>query len=310
MKNLVLKIACVVAAILVWIQVAATTIVDADVKLPVEVVALDEGLTIAGNILPTVVSVRLRAPKLAVVAHDYFGMSLGNVEVDLADWGPEPSRNYEFSPADVRTEAEVISPVSPLGFPLRVDHADTRRLRVHVPLLGRLPGDRLLLGPVTVVPDSLDVTGPRRYFSGIDSLSTEGIKLAELKQTLVRDLPLIPPPAPLRPAGQSVTVTVPVVALAERVLANVPVMALIGRQPGEAGISPPVCDVLVRGPADSVAALSPARLAVTVLVSDLEPGIHELGGEVQCPDWVVSVEIEPEVFRVLVGEPEAAGGDQ
>ena len=43
------------------------------------------GHTIAGNTLPTVTGVRVRAAKLAIVAHEYFGLPLGRVEVDLAD---------------------------------------------------------------------------------------------------------------------------------------------------------------------------------------------------------------------------------
>jgi YbbR domain-containing protein len=277
--------------------------------MPVVVSGLGDQLTIAGNALPSATEVRVRAPKLAVVAHQYLGIALGRVEVDLSDWAAQPARNYEFSPLDVDTEAEVVAILSPDRFPLRVDHEDSRRLPIRVPLRGRLAADRRLAGEVTVEPDSLDVTGPRRYFAGVDSLGTEAIDLASIDRTLVQEMPLIPPPAPLAVPVSTVKVTVPVVALAERVLANVPVIALIGRQQGEAGISPPVCDVMVRGPADSVAALSPARLSVTVLVSDLEPGTHQIAGEVQCPDWVLDVRIQPEVFMVLVGETAPAGGE-
>ncbi len=175
MKNLFLKIACVVAAILFWILVAANTIIEADVGLPVLVVGLGDGLTTAGSTVPSVTGVRVRAPKLAVVAHEYLGMPLGRVEVDLADWQPVRNQNYEFSRADVRAEAEVVSLLPPERFPLRVDHEDTRRLPVRVPVRGRLAEDRRLGGAVTTVPDSLDVTGPRRYFAGIDTLFTEAV---------------------------------------------------------------------------------------------------------------------------------------
>jgi hypothetical protein len=32
--------------------------------------------------------------------------------------------------------------------------------------------------------------------------------------------------------------------------------------------------------------------------------VHEIAGEVQHPDWVVSVQLEPAMFMVLVGEPD------
>ena len=304
MKNLFLKIACVIVAVLVWIQVAAITMVEADVGLPLQVVGLADGLTIAGNTVPAISRVRVRAPKLSVMAHKYFGVSLGRVDLDLGGQGPGPTTLQELKEADVRTGAEVITLLPPVRLPLRLDHEDTRRLPVRVPLHGELPDDRRLAGPVVTRPDSVSVTGPRRYFAGIDSLLTEAVDLSSLNETLDRDLSLIPPPSPLEPAVESITVTVPVVQLGERVLANIPVIPLVESHLGEAGISPPVCDVLVLGPADSVAALSPARLSVTVPVSDLAPGVYEIAGQVQSPDWVLSVQLTPEVFMVLVGEVE------
>ena len=310
MKNLFLKIACMVVAVLVWILVAGTTMVEADVGLPLQVVGLADGLTIAGNTVPDISRVRIRAPKLSVMAHNFFGVSLGSVDLNLSGWEPGPAEPYEFKEADVRTSAEVITLLPPVRLPLRLDHEDTRRLPVRIPLRGNLPENRGLAGPITVLPDSVDVTGPRRYFAGIDSLTCEAVDLNPASETLVRDLALIPPPSPLALAVGSVKVTVPVVLLAERVLANVPVIPLVESHLGEAGISPPVCDVLVRGPADSVAALSPVRLTVTVPVSDLAPGVYEIPGQVQHPDWVLGVQLEPEVFMVLVGEVGALEGER
>jgi len=303
-KNFFLKLACVILAVLVWIQVAAITMVEADVGLPLQIVGLADGLTIAGNTVPEISRVRVRAPKLSVLAHKYFGVSLGRVDLDLGGQGPGPANLQELKETDVRTGAEVITLLPPVRLPLRLDHEDTRRLPVRVPVRGNLPDNRRLVGPVVSLPDSVDVTGPRRYFAGIDSLLTEVVDLSTVSETLVRDLPLIPPPSPLELAVESVVVTVPVVRLGERVLANIPVIPLVESHLGEAGISPPVCDVLVLGPADSVVTLSPARLSVTVPVSDLAPGVYEIAGQVQHPDWVLSVQLTPEVFMVLVGEVE------
>ena len=91
MKNLFLKIACMVVAVLVWILVAGTTMVEADVGLPLQVVGLADGLTIAGNTVPDISRVRIRAPKLSVMAHNFFGVSLGSVDLTLRGWEPGPA---------------------------------------------------------------------------------------------------------------------------------------------------------------------------------------------------------------------------
>jgi len=307
-KHLFLKIACFVAAIVIWIQVAATTTIEADVNLPLEVVGLAEGLTTAGSALPPQGQVRLRTSKLSLLLHEYLGRSLGAVQIDLTNAQPGPPVLYELQESDVRTEAEVVAMMPRVRLPLRVDYEETRRLPVRVPLRGRLPADRLFAGDLAIRPDTVAVTGPRRFFSGLDSLVAEPVDRSPLQRPLVRDLALVAPPSPLRAAVASVSVTIPLAVLTERVLANIPVIPLAESHLGEPGGAPPVCDVLVRGPEDSVAALLPARLTVTVPVGGLRPGVHQIRGQVQAPDWVVSIALEPATFMVLVGDP-APGGE-
>ncbi len=300
MRNLTLKIACVVVAVLVWIQVAATTMMEADVGLPMEIVGLGEGWTVEGSALPDAANVRLRAAKLALLANDYLGVPMGSIQMDLASFQPGPPVLYVLKESDVRTDAEVVTLLPPVRLPLRIDWQDRRRLPVRIPLRGQMPVDRMLAGAVTSVPDSVVVSGPRRYFRGVDTLATEPVNLAELSVTLSHDRPLVPPPAPLTLATSSVRVTVPVTRLDERVVANVPVLAESSGQAQQAGVSPPVCDVLVRGPADSVSALTPAQLRVTVPVAGLAAGMHQVIGRVQYPDWVIAVRLEPEAFMVIL----------
>ena len=300
-KNLILKLACLLAALIIWTLVAGTTMVEADVGLPLEVVGLADGLTIEGSTLPDLGLARLRTSRLRLLAHQYLGRSIGSVRLDMTGLQPGPPLFLELKDADLRAEAEVLAILPPMRLRLQLDWQETRRLPVGVPLTGQLPADRLLGGPVVARPDSLDVTGPRRFFADVDSLVTEPVDLSGLQRTLVRDLPVLAPPKPLRADVGSVQVTVPVTQLAMRVLANIPVRPLMEEGLGETGVSPPVCDVTVRGPADSVAALSPARLRVHVPVSGLPPGVHRVQGLVQHPDWVVSIQLEPASFMVLMG---------
>ncbi|MBD3222706.1 hypothetical protein GF314_15845 [bacterium] len=303
MRNLTLKIACVVVAILVWIQVASTTMVEADVSLPMEIVGLGEGWTVDGSALPEEGRARLRVAKLSLLAHQYVGWQLGTVQVNLANYRPGPPELYVIKESDVRTEAEVVTLLPPIRLPLRIDWRDEHRLPVQVPLRGQLPGDRMLAGPVSVDPDSVLVTGPRRYFQGVERVETETVELDDLDQSVDRELDLVPLPQPLEAARRSVRVEIPVTPIDERVVANVPVVTTDGGDGRVTGISPPVCDILVRGPADRVAALSPTELAVTIPVDGLEPGVHRLVGEVTHPDWVIAVRVEPEAFMVIVDRP-------
>ncbi len=302
MKNVLLKVGCLVVAVLVWIQVAATTMIESDVSLPLEVSGLADTLTVDGSNLPESGRARLRTTKLSLMAKQYLGISLGSIAIDLSSKTAGPPVIHQLNEADVRTDAEVVGLLPPVRFPLRVDVQQTRRLPVRAAVRGRLPSDRVLAGPVSVRPDTVAVSGPRRFFAGLDSLVTETVDLGSLQRAVTREVPLLPPPRPLVLATEKVTVTVPVARLEERVLANVPVLVLAESDLGEPGVSPPVCDVLVRGPADSVAAMRPERLLVSVPVTDLGPGVHQVRGQVQHPAWVSSVEVTPAVFMVLIGD--------
>jgi hypothetical protein len=300
-KSLILKLACFLAALMIWALVAGTTLVEADVGLPLEVAGLADGLTIEGSTLSDLVLVRLRASRLRLLAHQYLGRSIGSVRFDVTGLQPGPPLFPPLKDADVRAEADVLAILSPTRLRLQLDWQETRRLPVRVPLTGRLPADRLLGGPVVVRPDSLDVTGPRRFFADLDSLVTQPLDLAGLQRTLTRDLAVAPPPKPLQATAASVQVTVPVTQLTMRVLPNIPVRLRIEDDIGDVAVLPSFCDVTVRGPADSVAALAPGRLSVTVVVSDLTPDAHHVPGLVQHPDWVVSIQLEPANFMVIMG---------
>lgn len=307
MRNLTLKIACLAVAILVWIQVAATTMVEANVSLPLNVVGLGEGLTVAGSDLPAERRARLRLSKLWLLAHQYFGWELGSVQVNLSGFAAGPPQVYVLKDTDVRTDAEVVTLVPPVRLDLRVDRQVSRALPVRIPLRGQVPADRMLIGPVTAAPESVLVSGPARYFARLVELTTETLELNDLDAGEVREVALVAPPAPLELARTTVRAELSVVSVDERIIANVPVLARADAERPVAGISPPVCDIMVRGPADSVAGLSPAALQVTVPVLGLDPGVHRVTGEVVHPDWVIAIRLDPESFMVIV---DGGGNDQ
>jgi hypothetical protein len=126
MNRIGLKIACLVAAIVIWIQVASTTVSEADLRLPIAVVNLPAGLAISGAKVPAEAVVRVRAAKLRVIAHKYLQQPLGRIEVDLANRQPGTTFLYEITPADVRTEQEVVAVLPPARLPLRLDRQDQR----------------------------------------------------------------------------------------------------------------------------------------------------------------------------------------
>ncbi len=306
MNRLGLKLACVALAIVIWVQVASTTDTEATLALPVELVNLPPQYTSAGSEVPRLIDVRLYGSKLRLLAHKYLNRQVGRVQIDLADVQPAPSYSYNVSRSDVHIELHTdlrvrgVAPGATLR--LRIDEQVARRLPVAIELTGHLPADRLFLEPISAKPDSIELAGPARFLAGISVVPTAPIELDQLDQSVTIEQELVSPEPLLVPMPSVVELQVRIARVEDRTLSNVPVILLVDAGQPPAAVSPPVADVMVRGPADSVNALVPARLAVTIPLSGLAENIYRLSGQVDHPDWLQVVALEPEQFMVIIGD--------
>ncbi len=307
MNRIGLKISCLLAAVLIWVQVAATSVVEQTADLPLQLSGLATDLTVAGSDIPRKVPVRLRGAKLSLLTHTYFNRYVGEVRLSLADREAGPAFSYQLTEADVISDLEVVRMVADTRVRLRIDEAWTRRLPVVLRLRGEWPEGVGLLDTPWVDPDSVTVTGPSRFFTGLEAVRTEGIDRQRQDQTAALDLDLVPPHEHLRMAPERVVAHLGLAPLEERTLANVPVIPLVDAGWPEVGISPPVADMMVRGVADSVRALTVSRVAVTVAVGNRSEGIYVLPGRAEHPSWLTVLGLAPHEFRVIVGNPPLEG---
>jgi YbbR domain-containing protein len=307
MNRIGLKLACLVVSIVIWIQVASTTTTEATLRLPVTLVNLPPGTTVAGSEIPQTVAVRLQGSKLRLLTHSILNRVAGHVVIDLEGYQAGETVIHDIAPSDVRSELKAAAVTPPVRLRLLLDREVTRVVPVRVRLQGQLRGSWQLLEPVAAVPDTAAVTGPQRFMVGLDSVATQPLDLDRVDQSARLERTLVLPSPYLVAEPARVTVVVTVARVEGRTLANIPVVPLVDADQGEVAISPPVADVMVRGPADSIRALVPARISVTVAVGGLEEGIHHLRGQVTHPDWLELVAVEPEVFMVVVGDlPQAS----
>jgi len=112
---------------------------------------------------------------------------------------------------------------------------------------------------------------------------------------------LVAPNQSLVLARKTAQVSLRVAQLEDRTLANIPVIPLVDAGQPDVGISPPLADVMVRGVADSVRALTRSRFSITVPVGDLAEGVYFLPGQVDYPAWLTLIGLDPPEFQVIVG---------
>jgi len=310
MNRLGLKLACFVAAVVIWIQVASTTTTVATLQLPLEITNLPESATVAGSEdVPKSVSVRVRGSKLRVLAHSYLNRKVGRVVVDLEGFQPGGRIRYDLGPEDVFTDLDAVAILHNKSLFLDLDRVITRVVPVVVPMTGDLRDDRQLLRPMAVAPDSIVVTGPERFVTTIDSVVTPPVNLAHQDGSAQLELDVTAPSPHVTVQPDKVLVEIALARVESRTLPNIPVVALVDVGQAEVGISPPVADLMVRGPADSVRSLVPAQIRITVPAGGLAEGIHQLRGEVVLPAWLRLMAVEPEFFTVIVGRSNESAGE-
>ena len=303
MNRLGLKISCFLVSVLIWIQVASTADIEQTTYLPLRVAGLSEGLTVTGSEhLPPEVKVRVTGSKLMLLTHQYFNRYIGEVRVNLANFA-DSTFSYQLNRSDISTDMNNadIQGVSILR--LTIDHEVSRLLAVTLDLTGELPRGMDFVTAPGSSPDSVLVTGPSRYFTEDMSVHSEEVNLGRITGNSDQVLKLKAPGEFLELAETEVQAAFRVGKLEDRTLANIPVIGLVDAGRPDVGISPPVADVMVRGVADSVRALTEDRISVIVPVDNLSEGVFVLTGQVVHPDWLTLIRLDPPQFQVIVGNP-------
>jgi YbbR domain-containing protein len=303
MNRLGLKIICVLIAVVIWLQVASSFVVEQSTHLPLRVLGLADELTIAGSVLPEDVKVRVRGSKLALMKHNYFNEFLGEVRVDLGGRVASAPFYYELTGKDVSSDLKVVSINPPVRLWLYIDDLVSQKVGVELITAGSLPEGRAFLADPIISPDSLMVTGPKRVFPENAILRTETVDLAQIESRQTISVAVAPLDDLLNIEATNVRASFPVALLEDRTLANIPVVALVDAGTPDVVISPPVVDVMVRGVADSVQALRDSRFLVTVPVGDREEGVYSLSGQVDAPPWLTVIGFDPPRLQVIVGNP-------
>lgn len=303
MNRLGLKIGCLLASVFIWIQVASHATVEQSGNLPLVVVGLADDQTLAGSPLPEAVEVRLEGSKLALVLHNLFNRYIGEVRLNLWDRTPGPEFSYEFARSDVYSDLQVIDihPQEIRG--LRIDRIIFKKLPIRQTNSGKLKEGLAFLETPALTPDSVLVSGPSRFFQDHSIVQAEPVDFSRLKESERLAVKLVSPNEHLVLSTSQVNLVVDIGVVEERTLANVPVVALVDSGQPQVGVSPPLVDVMVRGVRDSVLSLKSHRFMVTVSVGDLPEGIYQMPGQIDHPDWLEIVGLDPSDFQVIVGHP-------
>lgn len=308
-RNWQLKLYMLVLAIILWFFVVANQTYETVMDVPLKVVDMKPEKVLVSD-LPGAVSVRFSGVGKDLLIMKY--IQSPRVELDIH------TINY-FYDYPVRTEFVVVPSQLEVN-PLYIVGPDTVKIRLEDELVRRVPVNPqvtvkpmpgyMLSGPVTTIPDSVTVVGPRSEVRRIRAVRTEEMALEGVDKSTQESVPLTQPGENITLVPENVRATVQVDKIAERIIQRVPV-ELTGVPEGRGVLLEPASiDVNLRGPATRLAQMTKDSIGVWLDLSEWGPDSNRLVPEIRIPEGVDVLGTSPERVRVrleqLESEPESA----
>lgn len=279
-RNWPYKVASLVLALLLWLNVTAEEGGEFSLRTEVRVEVADSGW-VATTVRPRYVETVFRGPRgiLYPAELPYVRQVIDSVTAD--------EMRLELSPRMVEgLEGEMkLNPVAVR--PQTVEVLLEPRVERKVAVAPRLTLDAAegfaLVPPVVLQPESVTVRGPESEISRLDSVRTEPAALEDLRRTVTRELQLVPPADSGRISLSPTTIlaTVEVDTAGERTLA-LP-LEVEGEAASQVEASADSVLVQLHGSVGLLQRISAGSLHARVVVDSLPPGEASVPVEVELP---------------------------
>lgn len=267
-ENWPYKIAALVLAVLLWLNVSAEQGEEFPLSTTVQVEVQDT-TWVAVDVEPDRVETTFRGqrglflPEEPVIRHVIDSVSGPTMEIELS---PRMVRGFDrelnLTPVSVR----------PQTVEVRLEPRLARRVPVRPRLdLSAGPGFAVLR-PVLLQPDSVTVRGAESEVTSLSGFPTERASLEDLRRTVTRELRLQSPAGleNLQWDPATILATVEVDSLVERSVRRP--LGVRGRAASGAAVTPDSVTVRLRGPSTALRPLEPTAVTAFVSVDSLPDG--------------------------------------
>lgn len=296
-RHLGLKTLAVALATLLWLTVAGDHLVERSMRVPLEFRNVPIALEIVGE-PPTAVDVRLRGSSALLSRIDPREIV---AVLDLASARPG-SRMFHLRNDEVHAPYGVeVAQVVPGTIALEMEKS-VRRVVPVVPAIDGQPAPGFVLGPVTAVPDTVEVAGPESHLKRLTGATTEPVDISNA-QTKVNDIVTVgvADSAVRLVKAQNARVEIEILrAPRERELAGVPVRYRNLRTGLSADIKPVLTKISVRGAREAIEGLRSGDIDAFVDLAGLAPGRYNLRVQVDPSQTFGISSIDPAVVDVII----------
>lgn len=294
-------VASVILSILVWLSVSMNNQYSEAVRVPFRVSNLPSGTSLAGPV-PRSILVRVRGTGWQV-ASSYLSTT-ASINFDASDLTKKrfliTSRDLGYS-LDVGSSAEILG-FEPDTVLISVDSTITKKVPV-VPDIEVIPQEGfMVVGPPTVSPDSVTLTGARKLLSGIDSWITEPRQFEKVINAIKVAVPLSDTLSGIVSVNASeANVRIDVEQVADNTYREIPVKITDNFDSTNVLLLPSTVDVTVRGGINDMANVTPDSFNVTVSYHQLSHSTSaHIRPTVEAPAYLQILSVRPDSIEFII----------
>lgn len=295
--NLPLKVVSLVVAVVLWLAVAGQSVVERNIRVPLEFRNVPPGMEIVGD-APGAVDVRLRGSSgnLARVVQGDVVAAL-----DLAAARPG-TRLFNLQASEVRVPFGVdVVQVTPPTVSLDFEYSGQKVLPVS-PVIEGDPEPGFVVGRITTSPATVEVFGPVGRLEAVSAATTEPVRVDGARKVVQDTVTVGVEDAAVRlrePVTATVTVEI-VPAPVQETLIGVVVRASNVGNGLSARIMPARVTVTVRGTRERIAGIGAGDLLADVDLASLGRGTHAVPVRVPNREGVAVEAVAPQTVTVVI----------
>jgi len=297
--NLGLKMLSAGLALLLFLHVHGTKIIEREISLPLRIQNLPDSLMLLDD-PPATARVLVSGP-----TQELFFLRFvpgAGLHVDLARARP-PVVRVELSAVDVALGDEerlVVQAIEPRTLELGVDRRGTRKVLVRVAYTGQ-PAPGHSVTSTRVDPERVACSGPATRLAGLRQVPTQPVDLTGKTEKFSVEVDVLPGRDRVHCEPQTVTVEAVIEPARQRALLERPVA--LEHAPGGlvVDVRPAQVTITLSGPQQSVEALDPDDVHVVLEAASLRAGDRRrLALETRIPDWARLDGLAPDSVDVVV----------
>ncbi len=294
-------IASIILSILTWLSVSMNNQYSVPVRIPFRVSNLSNGISLASPV-PRFIVVRVRGTGWQVASSylsttasiDFDASTLTKKQVILT------SRDLGYS-LDVGSSAEVLG-FEPDTVLITIDSTISKKVPV-IANIDILPRDGfMIVGPPTVDPDSVTVTGARRLLNGIHGWTTQLRKFEKIINEVNTTIPLSDTLSGIVSVdAREADVRVDVEQVADNTYKGIPVSVIDNFDSTRIILLPPTVDVTVRGGINDMADVTPDSFNVHINFHRLtRSGSNYFRPTVVAPAQLQVISVKPDSIEFII----------